>query len=100
MIILNICLKIAYIGSNYFGFQKQKNHITIQGTLEDKFFELFGRKINIIGCSRTDSGVHAEEYYCNFHIEEFNFSKINLKDALNSKLSYDIRILDVFKVHI
>ena len=95
---MNICLKISYMGFNYAGFQRQKNCITIQGILEEKFLILFGKKINIIGCSRTDSGVHALEYYCNFHIDKFDILNINLRDALNSKLSYDIRILDVYEV--
>ena len=87
---MNICLKISYLGTNYFGFQKQKNNITVQGTLENVFLKVFNRNVNIIGCSRTDSGVHAEEYYCNFHIEEFNVPLHNIKNALNSNLPYDI----------
>lgn len=95
---MNVCLRISYLGGNYFGFQRQKNHITVQGTLEDKFYKIFKRDIKIIGCSRTDSGVHAEEYYCNFHIEDFNVSFLNIKNALNSNLPEDIRVFDCYKV--
>lgn len=95
---MNICLKISYLGINYFGFQKQKNNITVQGTLENVFLKVFNRKINIIGCSRTDSGVHAKEYYCNFHIDEFNVPPNNIKHALNSNLPYDIRVIDCYEV--
>lgn len=95
---MNICLKISYLGTNYFGFQKQKNNITVQGTLENVFLKVFNRNVNIIGCSRTDSGVHAEEYYCNFHIEEFNVPLHNIKNALNSNLPYDIRVIDCYEV--
>lgn len=93
---MNICLKISYLGGNYFGFQRQKNHKTIQGVIEKTFFKIFKREINIIGCSRTDSGVHALDYYCNFHIEDFNVSPLNIKNAMNSNLPYDIRIFDCY----
>ncbi len=92
----NICLKISYLGTNYSGFQKQKNSLTIQESIENCFFKLFNREINLIGCSRTDSGVHAYEYYCNFHVENFNVNHLNIMKALNSFLPYDIRILDCY----
>lgn len=95
---MNICLKISYLGGNYFGFQKQKNHVTIQGTIENAFYKIFNRHIRIIGCSRTDSGVHADEYYCNFHIDEFNVPFLSIKKALNSNLPNDIRIFDCYRV--
>lgn len=89
-------MKISYLGSNYFGFQKQKNCSTIQGTIESIFLKLFNREINLIGCSRTDSGVHAYEYYSNFHLDDFHINPLNIKKALNSLLPYDIRILDCY----
>ena len=95
---MNICLKISYLGLNYCGFQKQKNGNTIQGVLEDALKKLFNECINIIGCSRTDSGVHAKEYYCNFNIGNCKIPFLNVKTALNSYLPYDIRILDCFQV--
>lgn len=93
---MNFCMKISYLGTNYFGFQKQKNVSTIQGVIEETFFKLFSRNIKLIGCSRTDSGVHALEYYCNFILEDFNVPPDKLREALNSKLPFDIRILDCF----
>lgn len=98
MIDLNICLKISYLGSNYFGFQKQPDKITIQGVLETTFLNIFHREIKLIGCSRTDAGVHAKEFYCNFHIENFFVPYKNIKNAMNVHLHYDIRILDCYEV--
>lgn len=96
---MNICLKISYLGTNYYGFQKQKNGITIQGVLEKCLIDIFNQKIHIIGCSRTDSGVHAMEYYLNFKILESKISVDKLKYVINSKLPYDIRVVDSFQVN-
>lgn len=96
---MNICLIISYLGSNYYGFQKQKNVNTIQGVLEESLKKLFNKEINTIGCSRTDAGVHAKNYYCNFHVESCNIPFLNIRKALNSYLPYDIRILNCFEVN-
>ncbi len=56
---MKILIKISYLGTNYRGFQAQKNGVTIQSKLNDASKELFGFDCNITGCSRTDSGVHA-----------------------------------------
>lgn len=96
---MNICFKICYLGTNYYGFQRQKEKISIQGTIEDIFLKVFNIKIRTIGCSRTDAGVHAEEFYLNFHLDDFNVSCLNMKNALNTYLPYDIRVIDVFYVN-
>ncbi len=62
------------------------------------FYKIFKIKVNIIGCSRTDAGVHAKEFYFNIHLDNFRVSCVNIKNALNTYLPYDIRILDVFYV--
>ena len=50
---------IAYDGTDYYGWQIQASHITVAGTLEKSFQEVFGFPITIAGASRTDAGVHA-----------------------------------------
>ena len=55
----NLKLIIAYDGTNYHGFQRQKNGMTIQQTVEDKLAKLFGHQLKITGAGRTDAGVHA-----------------------------------------
>lgn len=52
-------LVVAYDGTKYSGWQTQPNGITIQGVLNDTLSELLGEKIETIGASRTDAGVHA-----------------------------------------
>ena len=51
-------LLIAYDGTDYCGWQVQPNGITIQGVLNDALTDLLGEKIEIMGASRTDAGVH------------------------------------------
>ncbi len=62
----NIVVKIMYDGSNYHGWQFQKNGITVQERIEEVLNELTGEKTSVCGCSRTDAGVHALEYVFNF----------------------------------
>ncbi len=59
----NLLFKIAFVGSSFHGWQQQENAITVQGELKKAFKALTGEDVNIIGCSRTDAGVHANEYY-------------------------------------
>lgn len=61
-------MTITYDGSKYKGWQKQKeNDLTIQGKIEAVLSKMAGEAIQVVGCGRTDSGVHAENYIANFH---------------------------------
>lgn len=62
----NIKIEMAYDGTNYHGFQTQKNAVTIQETIEKALSEFLKEKITVHGCGRTDSGVHAKKYVFNF----------------------------------
>ena len=50
---------MAYDGTNYHGWQVQPGAVTIEQVLNEKLTELLGEPIEVIGASRTDSGVHA-----------------------------------------
>ncbi len=87
----NVKLVIEYDGTLYSGWQKQKNAITIEEVLEKVLYSVTGEKINVLGSSRTDAGVHARGYVGNFFTE----SKIPIdrfRDVLNGKLPKDIVI--------
>jgi tRNA pseudouridine38-40 synthase len=60
---------IAFNGSNYHGWQIQNNAVTVQDTIEKSFNLLLNlnEKINIVGCGRTDKGVHASQFF--FHTD-------------------------------
>lgn len=89
----NVKLVIEYDGTKYSGWQKQKNSKSIQGTIENTLSEVLKEDIEVIGCSRTDTGVHAKAYVLNFYsITKIPLDKI--KYALNNKLPNDIVVLD------
>lgn len=65
----NLLFKIAFDGSAFHGWQQQDNAVSVQGELKNAWERLTGEKPNIIGCSRTDAGVHANEFYFNVRTE-------------------------------
>lgn len=65
----NLLFKAAFDGSVFHGWQQQDNAITVQGEIKKAWHRLTGENPNIIGCSRTDAGVHAKEYYFNVRTE-------------------------------
>lgn len=91
-------IKLAYKGTNYFGWQYQPDAISVQETLNKALSTLLKTNIDILGAGRTDSGVHAKEMFAHFDYEtEIDTKKIVYK--LNSFLPKDIAIFDLFKVH-
>lgn len=89
----NILLTLKFDGTNYHGWQVQSNAVTVQQTLQDAVETVFGKRENVVGCSRTDAGVHANKYCCNIRTEnEMSSSKI--VSALNANLPNDIAVTD------
>lgn len=88
---------VAYDGTNYHGFAKQKNAKTIQETLEKAIFELTKQHVDVEGSGRTDTGVHAKGQCCIIDIET-SIPIERLGKALNSKLPNDIVVRDVEEV--
>ncbi|MCL2611231.1 MAG: tRNA pseudouridine(38-40) synthase TruA [Defluviitaleaceae bacterium] len=85
-------LTIAYNGTNYSGWQKQENAITIQETIEIALKKLFGKSLEIRGASRTDAGVHALGQRAVF-LHTHTIPMDNLPLAINNFLPVDIRIV-------
>lgn len=56
---MRVCLKVAYDGTNYHGWQVQPNGITIESVLNQALSDLLKENITVTGASRTDSGVHS-----------------------------------------
>ena len=87
----NIKLTIQYDGTNYCGWQSQKNGVAIQNVIEKALKKVVGESVKLIGSGRTDSGVHAKGQVANFKTK----SKLpldNIKKALNRNLPEDIVI--------
>jgi len=77
----NYLVKIEYDGTNFVGWQSQKNGISVQEKIEKVLKKIFKSKIKITGAGRTDKGVHANGQCANFIIK----SKIdNIRKFLNS----------------
>ena len=89
----NIALKLRYDGTNYHGWQLQKEDITVAQVLEEAIEKVFGEKQRVTGCGRTDAGVHALNYCANFRTAgSIPAEKIPL--ALNSRLPADVAVVD------
>ncbi len=85
-------LTLAYRGTEYSGWQVQKNAPSVQAVLQDAVEKVFGKRLDVTGCSRTDSGVHALGYVCHIESEKpFDTSRLPL--ALNAHLPRDISVL-------
>ncbi len=95
---MKVRLLLSYKGSLFFGWQKQVGKRTVQGEMEKALFQLFKKKIPIIGSGRTDTGVHALGQTAHFEIEASLFKKIPLSQALNYYLPNDIAVLDCWRV--
>ena len=87
----NIALILSYDGTNYNGWQVQKNGPSIQESMETAVFRLLGQKVHVSGVGRTDSGVHARRYVANFKAE-CTIPMDRLPYALNSFLPEDIAV--------
>lgn len=90
---MKIALLIQYDGTQYYGWQVQKDPETIQGHLERALEKLFEQKIALTGSGRTDSGVHALGQTAHFEIEACTIPVQNLCKALDRFLPDDIRVV-------
>ncbi len=88
--------ELSYRGTHYFGWQRQPEQVSIQETLESAFSTILRSETSITGCGRTDTGVHAKQYFLHFdHKEEV---PSNLTHRLNKLLPSDISIKRIFPV--
>ncbi|MCT8136870.1 tRNA pseudouridine(38-40) synthase TruA [Anaerobacillus sp. CMMVII] len=91
----NYKLLIQYDGGRYKGWQRLGgNENTIQGKIEAVITEMVGKETEIIGCSRTDAGVHALAQVANFK-SSVKLTPEEVKSYLNKYLPQDISVADV-----
>lgn len=91
----NYRLTIQFDGGRYKGWQRLGNQEnTIQGKLENVLSELTGEDTEIIGCSRTDAGVHAHAQVANFHTGK-HFTETEIMEYFNRYLPKDISVINV-----
>ncbi len=82
-------LHISFQGTDYSGWQTQENSNTVQSEIDRRLSQLFDSPIQSVGCGRTDTGVHASNFYLHFETDkEFNSEALTYK--LNKMLPDDI----------
>jgi tRNA pseudouridine38-40 synthase len=90
-------IHLSYLGTKYHGWQIQPNASTVQEVIEDALSTILSNEVSIMGCGRTDTGVHALNFYAHFDFESsFDIEKLKVK--LNGYLDSDIAIHDIIKV--
>ena len=91
----NYKMLLVYDGTRYFGWERQKNtDMTIQGKLEGVLERMTGKKIEVIGCSRTDAGVHAKGMTANVKLD-VKQSPEEIRAYLNQYLPEDICVKEI-----
>lgn len=94
-------IELAYNGKKFHGWQIQPNAITVQETLQNALEILLRQKVDIVGCGRTDTGVHARQFFAHFDLDfdtvPLNTDRLSFK--LNSYLNNEIAIFRIFKVN-
>ena len=94
---MKLLLKIAYLGTAYCGYQVQNNGVTVQQRMNEATEAVFGYPCDIVGCSRTDSGVHANEFCLTvaqkgMNCIDFSIPLDKIPTALNCRLPVDIAV--------
>lgn len=87
-----IALLIEYDGTNYVGWQRQPDGISIQQTIENAISSLVGSPVTVTGAGRTDSGVHAAGQVAHAATGMRSVPEQKLSVAINTRLPHDIRV--------
>jgi tRNA pseudouridine38-40 synthase len=92
-------LEIAYDGTNYCGWQIQENANSVQAEVEKVLSHLYSnQKIDVTGCGRTDTGVHAKQFFLHLDLNDLIFSREDFIFKLNRMLPVDIAAYALYDV--
>jgi tRNA pseudouridine38-40 synthase len=94
-------IQLAYNGSAFNGWQIQDNTPnTVQQELQDKLSMILSEVIKVVGCGRTDTGVHAKDYYAHFDSEKvyLHLPESNVIYKLNKVLPFEIAVKQIYSV--
>ena len=91
-------LAFSYDGGSFHGYQIQPNATTVQSILQDKLSLLWGYKLEIVGSSRTDTGVHAHQQFAHFDLPEGKKVKENAVFRINRMLPDSLAVQGIYKV--
>ena len=90
----NLKIVVEFDGTNYCGWQRQKNGLSIQQILEEKIAVMTGEAVKVIGSGRTDAGVHAIAQVAHFKTTS-SILCLKFRDGLNSLLPADIAVKEL-----
>lgn len=93
-------IHLAYNGADYHGWQVQDNAHTVQESINKALSTLLSTEINVLGCGRTDTGVHASDFYAHFDLEKplSEKERAAIVFKLNRFLPVSIVIFDLLAV--
>lgn len=92
-------LHLSYQGTNYCGWQVQSNAPSVQQTINEALEKLLSHHIASMGCGRTDTGVHAKDFYMHFDTLKEIEDPVNFLFRLNCVLPADITIYKIIPLH-
>ncbi|MBL7815161.1 MAG: tRNA pseudouridine(38-40) synthase TruA [Saprospiraceae bacterium] len=90
-------IELAYNGTRLCGWQRQPNAPSVQQTIEDVFSMMLRQPVEITGCGRTDTGVHAQQYFAHFDFDD-KFPK-NFLDRADKLVGKDIALRQIMAVN-
>lgn len=91
-------IAFSYDGGSFHGYQIQPNATTVQSVLQDKLSLLLGSPLEIVGSSRTDTGVHAHEQFAHFDLPVGKSVKENWVFRLNRMLPESLAVQGIYQV--
>jgi len=86
-------IELAYDGTLFSGWQIQNNSVSVQQTIEENLSKILRQNIEIVGCGRTDAGVHAAQYFAHFDYD--NLLPENFLFRINAMLGKAIAIKNI-----
>ncbi|HNP49750.1 MAG TPA: tRNA pseudouridine(38-40) synthase TruA [Bacteroidia bacterium] len=92
-------IQLAFDGSQYHGWQIQQNAHSVQAELNDALGKILRQSVETTGCGRTDTGVHARDFYVHMDAPDLDLSKHDFVHQLNCILPTDIAIKRIIPVH-
>ena len=93
---MRFIVESSFLGTSYVGWQKQPDQVSVQSVLEGELSTCLRIPVEITGCGRTDSGVHARQYY--FHFDHGEMPPDDLIYRLNKMLPADIALHAIWRV--
>ncbi len=95
---MKILLELKYNGAGFAGYQVQPGKVTVQSAVQDALEAVYGERYSLKGCSRTDAGVHALQYFATFETEK-NIPLDRIPMALNAAMDSRIAVLSARTVN-